>query len=127
MWPFRRKKPEVAPDPKPEPLDHRVWNEDWKVGDIAECIIDGGARHWHPDLPPWERPAFGQRFVVADFIDGRRHGDRARAYFLKLEGWPVNLETTAFRKVRPVATEESEVVQRILSAKPGADRVREGA
>lgn len=38
----------------------------------------------------------------------------------------INNGCTAFRKVRPVATEESEVVQRILSAKPGADRVREG-
>lgn len=31
-----------------------------------------------------------------------------------------------FRKVRPVAAPHSEIVHRILNAKPGADRKREG-
>lgn len=118
MFGWFRKKPETPPAPR----DCRVWNEDWKVGDTAECVVD----NWHSDLPHWERPRIGQQFRVLGFKDSHAIYSGKRAYFLILEGWPVALETTAFRKVRPVATEESEVVSRILNAKPGADRTREG-
>lgn len=128
MWPFsRRKEPEAPPPAKPEPLDLRNWNEDWKVGDTAECVVSPDSRRWLEECRPWERPALGQQFTVSGFSENKIKSINAVAYFLELEGWPVRLSTTAFRKVRPVATEQSEIVQRILNAKPGADRKREDA
>lgn len=121
MWPFRKK---AAPSPaKPEPKDFRNWNEDWKVGDTAECIVDGVNRTWHERVPPWERPAFGARFTVVGFSEGPAIDGSIR-YWLKLEGWPCKVTTSSFRKVRPIATEQSEVVSRILNAKPGVDQPR---
>ncbi len=116
MWPFR--KPPIPPTPL---ADHREWNDDWKVGDTAECVIDFD--DWHPEVKPWNKTPKGARFTVIGFSEGANFG--IRAYLLTLEGWPVRLATTAFRKVKPVATEQSEVVTRILNAKPGTDRVRE--
>lgn len=126
MWPFSRK-PVTPPPPPPTPEDCRVWNEDWRIGDTAECIVDGINTCWHDDLPPWQRPALGAQFTVIGFKDGFGGWSGRRMYFLKLEGWPVAISCTAFRKVRPVATEQSEVVSRILNAKPGADNPRETA
>lgn len=119
MWPFRKRKA-----PKQSVRDERNWNEDWQVGDIAECVVDFDA--FHESVEPWHRPKLGQQFVVTGFSDATAAVGDVRAYFLKLEGWPVELETIAFRKLRSVTVENSEVVKRILNAKPGKDRVREG-
>lgn len=118
---FRRK-----PEPPTPPRDERVWNEDWQVGDTAECIVDGIRTSWRKDIPPWERPAFGQRLVVAGFKECPATDNSIR-YFLVFVDWPCPMCTEGFRKVRPVATEQSEFVQHILTAKPGIDRVREPA
>lgn len=106
--------------PAPPIRDLRNWNEDWRIGDIAECVTS----KWHECVEPWNRPALGARFTVLGFKEGTGWGGRAKGYFLKLEGWPVSLSTCSFRKVRPVAAKESAVVERILTAKPGKDRVR---
>ncbi|MGL5734313.1 MAG: hypothetical protein ACRCYS_05540 [Beijerinckiaceae bacterium] len=120
MWPFRKK-----PEP---PRDLREWNEDWKIGDTAECIIEPTSPRWSNRCPPWERPALGQRLTVSGFAEGEMCGGTAICYFLRFSDWPSGLTTTAFRKVRPVATEQSEVAKRILKApKVGPDRVREDA
>lgn len=119
MWPFRKK-----PTPKPPRIDMRDWNEDWKIGDTAECIVDGVTYQWHECVKPWERPEFRQQFVVTGFSEYGAPDNTIR-YFLALKDWPIELPTTAFRKVRPVREEQSEVVSRILNAKPGKDRVRE--
>ena len=117
MWPFRKNPKSTAP------CDMREWNEDWKAGDTAECIVDGITWRWAESVKPWERPAFGQRLTVTGFYEGPGK-DGAIYYFLKLEGWPRKLPTQGFRKVRPVASEKSEIVERILNAEPGADRKR---
>lgn len=109
--------------PAPPIRDLRNWNEDWRVGDTAECVVD----RWHECVKPWERPARGQQFTVTGFSEGVNPDANARAYFLHLKGWPYGLTTTSFRKVRPVSAEQSEVVSRILNAKPGADNPREDA
>lgn len=116
FWPFKRK-----PEPPAPPQDCRDWNEDWQIGDIAECVTkpDG----WHPRVKPWERVPFGARYTVVGFSEARVANKLA--YFLRLSGVPHGIETTAFRKVRPQAKQQSEVVERILKAKPGKDRVRE--
>ena len=120
MWPFRKKPP--AP-----PRDCRVWNDDWRVGDTAECIVGSGIQRWDVCVEPWHRPPLGARLTVSGFIEGVGARGNARYYFLKFSDWPIALPTQAFRKVRPVASEKSEVVERILTAKPGTDRVREEA
>jgi len=118
FWPFNRK-----PEP-PAIIDRRQWNDDWKVGDTAECVADPTDRRWDISIPPWERPALGQRFTVVGFSEGIGAGGHARFYFLALDGWPSHLSTQCFRKVKPVASEQSEIVAQILNAKPGKDRTR---
>lgn len=117
MWPFRKK-------PPTKPTDLRDWNDDWKVGDVAECI--NGPDNWHDNVRPWERLEKGSRWTVTGFSEGLDRSEAIR-YFLELEGCSVDYPTTSFRKVRPVATEQSEVVNRILNAPAGPDRVREDA
>lgn len=104
------------------PADRRVWNEDWQIGDTAECIRDDW---YNPPVPPWEQPRVGQHFIIAGFRESI--GTRGSlAYYLVFEGLPKEWgwETSCFRKVRPEAKEESEIVERILKAKPGKDQPR---
>lgn len=107
--------------PPAPPKDRRVWNEDWRVGDIAECVTTD----WHEDTVPWHKPQKGQRLTVSGFCEDLNFSGH-RAYFLEFADWPVALQTTAFRKVRPVSTSaETSIGERILKAKPGPDKVRE--
>ena len=123
MWPFRKKL-----TPPPTILDRRDWNDDWKVGDIAECIVE--ADGWGDLWKPWERVPKGQRFTVAGFKesdDAICEDGRCSAYFLIFAETKKTYPTQCFRKVRPVASEDSEIVTRILNAQPGTDNVRESA
>jgi hypothetical protein len=115
MWTFKK-----APPPKPSPPDKRVWNEDWQIGDIAECV----PCNWYERVPPWMRPKAGSRFVVRGFSE-QLGSDGALRYFLHFDELPHGLSTGAFRKVRPIANGQSEIVERILSAPAGKDNVRE--
>lgn len=66
MWPFRRKpKPaDPAPVSPPHPIaDRRFMNEDWKVGDIAECMTDDWPRNGKP------HPRKGDRLRVTRIIE----------------------------------------------------------
>jgi len=99
MWPFRKK-------PESEPQDHRIWNDDWKVGDIAECIVGLTREYsWSDDVAPWRRPAPKQRLIVSGFREAEG-ADGALYYFLAFRDWPVELPTQGFRKVRPVQKTE---------------------
>ena len=114
MWPFRK---------KPAPLaDMRVWNEDWKIGDTAECIV--GQEDWHSSIKPWNCPAKGAQLIVTRFHEGPNLENTATFYFLHFDGISCGLSTQCFRKVRPIFTKQSAVVEQILTAKPGADKVR---
>ena len=115
MWPFRKK-----PEPPPAPRDRRVWNDDWKVGDTAECVIT----EWPDHVDPWKRMAHGAHFTVKSFSEGVGISQRAKYYFLHFEEIREGWSTQCFRKVRTVSAEQSEVVQQILTAKPGADNPR---
>lgn len=119
-WLFGRKS---QPEP---PRDLRDWNEDWKVGDIAECIIDGVRIGWHPSIKPWNRLAYRSRWEVVGFGEGLGV-DGAVYYFLYLKDAPNTggYPTNGFRKVRPIARREESVVERILNAPAGPDVVRE--
>lgn len=89
FWPFRRK-------PTP-PVDHRIMNEDWAVGDLAQCIDD---RFCDPE--PFD-PKVGDVLRVAGIDDCTNHRNR-RCIWLLFEGKTgiVGYECVAFRKLRPV-------------------------
>lgn len=90
---FRR-----APPPR-EVVDRRDWNEDWRVGDLAVCIVDGG---WIPGSQ--YDPAFNDVLRVSGIVEGSRaYGNQdIWCYGLCFEGKPQNAswECSRFRKVR---------------------------
>lgn len=113
---FRKKKSEP-------PMDCRVWNEDWQVGDIAECVVE--YKDFCQIIPPWQRPRKGQQLTVSGFSEGFGEGVNATFYFLKFSDWPIELPTQAFRKVRPVEQkQETSISEKILTSKPAPDIVR---
>lgn len=112
MWPFKRK-------PAPPP-DYRDWNEDWRIGDTAEVVIT----EWSDSVLPWERLPLGSRWTVTGFDDCLSTDRAARFYFLYIKGFKRGYNTQCFRKVRTVSADQSEIVQRILKAKPAPDKTR---
>lgn len=120
IWPFKRKQPPAPPAP---PKDTRVWNDDWSVGDTAECVVEWDA--FTDDVKPWERPAKGQRLTVSGFSEKIGKGTDSLYYFLSFSDWAIELPTQAFRKVRPVTQAiETSIGAKILKAKPAPDRKR---
>lgn len=89
---FRRKEPQ---DPK--------INEDWKTGDIAECVVSEWICDCHGQ--PTYGPKFRERYRVTAVsieivkVTGQKH------WFLNLAGWPTRYDAMGFRKVRPVHDE----------------------
>lgn len=83
---------------KPAPRDCRNMNEDWKPGDLAECIAD----NWCLSNP--HSPKVGDVLRVSRVQEGLGVANRALIYGLGFEGKPANAhwETTCFRKLRPV-------------------------
>lgn len=123
MFGWFKKRPKVTPVLPSEPKDMRVWNEDWQVGDTAECICDFD--DWDDAVKPWRRPKKGQRYIVLGFAEGVGSNGKVIEYYLCLEGMETGLSTRGFRKVRPDSRDQSEIVERILKATPGRDVVRE--
>lgn len=112
IWPFKKK-------PAPQPtIDNREWNEDWRVGDIAECI-----RGEWPNIEPWLAPRKGEKLKVAAFRDGRQIGKpNVLLYGLVFAEYDGAFVTTGFRKVLPVKeAEETSIGEKILKAKPAPD------
>lgn len=91
IWPFRKRPPKV--------VDRRHMNEDWCVGDLAECISD--------DFHPADSldPKTGDVLRVTGVSDVL-HRQNLRFFALRFEGKPQewSWECTAFRKLRPVQT-----------------------
>ena len=96
MWPFTR---------KPKPIDPGPINEDWRVGDLAECIAGGewvcankSAAIGLPELGDVSR-------VLEVYPDSSVWGDK---WWLVLSGWPADAFNAAlFRKVPPLNTAAS--------------------
>lgn len=66
MWPFPRKPKSINPGP---------INEDWRVGDLAEC---SAKRAWNKDGGPIEKTIkagedlyFAASFLIEALIEGR--------------------------------------------------------
>jgi hypothetical protein len=108
MWPFTR---------KPKPLNPGPINEDWRVGDLAECLFEGA---WFG----------GNSGNIASGLDkgdvskvlaigiGRTKlgGDR---YFLTLGGFRGEFDASCFRKVPPLNSEaDAEFTAKIKALKP---------
>jgi len=86
---------------KPEPPrieDRRVMNEDWRVGDLAKCLAQGGT---------WDGDGIGpQKFEVMRVIavlEALNEARTARVYGLKFREYPGSFVCTNFRKIRPDA------------------------
>lgn len=76
-------------------------NEDWRPGDLAQCIADD----WI--IPTGEDPKIGDILRVTKVLDltgDYPNAGRVRFYALRFEGkrWQGGWETAAFRKLRPV-------------------------
>lgn len=87
MWPFTR---------KPKPLNPGPINEDWRVGDLAECVLPRG-HVW-----PKEGPDNGDVTKVTDVVAGLGKQTGKPGWFLGLSGFHNNYEATGFRKVPPL-------------------------
>ena len=57
----------------PKPRDERGWNEDWQVGDIAECVAD--------DWADWQEfnPKKGDILTVSSLYEGPTLNTQATA------------------------------------------------
>lgn len=100
IWPFKRAAPPLHwPDgwlsDEPKAADRRRMNEDWRAGDLAQCVFD----RFHNPAPG--DPVVGEVRRVRQVMDALGNGG-ARAYFLKFEGGVDGYECVGFRKLRPV-------------------------
>jgi len=84
----------------PQPQDQRGLNEDWRVGDWAECIVNGG---W--ELPPTgvtKLPEMGRRYRVVGVREGPTFDEKYLITGLVLDGLgDSSWRCVCFRKVRP--------------------------
>ena len=83
MWPFRKRRKSPAPP------------EDWRTGNLAECIRDD----WL-DVPVHKLPRRGSRMIVNRLVPGWHKGVTP-GWALSLIGYPGLWDATAFRKVPP--------------------------
>jgi len=106
MWPFTR---------KPKPINPGPINEDWRVGDLAECLKPDD-HHWNSTSGP-ER---GDVMRVVEVHAGRDNVFGRPGWFLGLKGEPFwRFDAKAFRKVPPLNSEASaEFTAKIRACKP---------
>lgn len=95
--PFRRA-PKAPPPSPPSPVDRREMNEDWTVGDLAECIADNWSKQ---DFPG--NPRVGDVLRVSGVTEGIALGSNHLIIALGFESKQANLywDCTSFRKLRP--------------------------
>lgn len=81
---------------KPTPKVRPPINEDWRVGDLAECISDD--RAWKT-LPGDVPPARGRIFMVSGIIIGFSLSDGRPMFGLRFRGFRGHWEAGQFRKI----------------------------
>ena len=113
-WPFTR---------KPRAIDPGPINEDWRPGDLAECLASG----W--DGPEGIGPEYGDVLVVRRVKATRGTYTSKDAWFLGFSGQPRdNFEASAFRKLPPYhSAADAEFAARIKGLRParvGAESAR---
>ena len=97
IWPFKRK--ESIP-----PI-----NEDWCVGDEAECITPG---EWDDAVGP----EIGDVFVVQCVMSGRCSQTGKPLWGLRFKPWEINFDTLYFRKLVQNSVVSDYIVARIRKA-----------
>lgn len=111
MWPFTR---------KPKPLNPGPINEDWRVGDLAECMLPIGWG-WAMDA---DGPDRGDVCRVVHVYPGITTGSGEHAWFLLLKGFHDGFATNSFRKVPPLNSEASaEFTASIRACRPTPAKV----
>ena len=106
MWPFTR---------KPKPLNPGPINEDWRVGDLAECIVDGKGS-WYSEPGP-ER---GDVNKVTHVVAGQCARTRRACWGLILNGYDGRaFGAHNFRKDPPLNSEaDAEITAENKALKP---------
>ena len=88
----------TAPDPAP------LINEDWAVGDLAECLPCPDGDAWFNDNLG---PEPGNISIVSEVGLNLAASDKIDVcWYLRLIGWPHWYDANEFRKVPPRADEE---------------------
>lgn len=106
MWPFTKKSRLVNPGP---------INEDWRVGDLAECMVDGGA-DWQPS---GRGPEKGDICRVTEVYAGTSPIRKSDYWFLRFASWEIGYSESDFRKVPPLSEATSaEITAMIKRKKP---------
>ena len=100
MWPFSK------PQPKLPPI-----NEDWAVGDLAECVVGGT---WYGNAPG---PDLGDVCTVARVAPGHDLRTGAPDWGLWFRAWRGPFAASCFRKV-PARSTDVEIVARIKRSRP---------
>lgn len=88
MWPFRKRRAAI---------------EDWKPGDLAECIHFG---RWQFSRAVVDHPSFGEIRAVGEVTLANPFAD-GRAVYLRFARWPgVYFHASCFRKLPPPRPDE---------------------
>jgi hypothetical protein len=104
MWPFSR---------KPNPLNPGPINEDWRAGDLAECICEGG-----PQWPCGSGPSKGDVLKVK-YVRAGRQSDGADGWGLWFDQYQRGYAAVDFRKVPPLNSKATaEFTAQIKAIKP---------
>lgn len=78
-------------------------NEDWAIGDLAECLPPPDGGDWSVDTTG---PVSGSISIVSGITLGKARDTGEWGWALRLIGWPHWWAACAFRKVPPRADEE---------------------
>lgn len=102
------------PPSVPDKLD--PINEDWQVGDLAECLID--ACNWMPRMP--RQPDKGDVFTVVSVGIERMAFTTTDVWALGFAPFsPMTFTAVCFRKVHPLTkAEERDLKAKIKRRKP---------
>lgn len=96
MWPFTRK-----PQPNARQITPGPINEDWRVGDLAECMTGG----WPDNLGP-EKGDVCRVSGVGPGIASHGYKRGKPLWFLSLKGFPgADFDAAEFRKVPSLESE----------------------
>jgi hypothetical protein len=119
FWPFNSRQAPVSPAGE-KPRDERGWNEDWQVGDLAECVADDLA------IQLCYNPKKGDVLTVSQLTEGPNVSGLSLTSALCFEGRPqrYSWHCLHFRKHRGVA---AQIQRAAVRGTRGRKPVREGA
>lgn len=105
-----------GPPTPPPPVDRRAWNEDWRAGDLAECLVP----YWTPFVPDGA-PKMNEIRRVRFTREGPTIDNKFLVIGLVFDGSDYGYCCTCFRKLRQTiepAEEEFTTYIRTLTGEP---------